>query len=213
MGVHAWSVLIALCGYTDGTLNGTMGSSGAMAPAMDVAAPMEAAGEEGRAAGGGFGVANPQGDWVSRVAGSAVGFAERYGWFVLLATVSVLLVLPRIQRLVRDLEEKGEAHRRREADLDKKREQARKIQAEAFEKKVREYEEKKAENGPSTTQVQDQLAAIEERAARLGLRPNGSGNKLGTGKKSKTGSYNPLMGGSFPRYRPESRGARGGGGG
>ena len=99
----------------------------------------------------------------------------------------------------------GEELRKREAMLDKQREQVRKKQAEAFEKRVRELE---AERASDTCRCEEErkrrLDEINERAARLGLQPRGEKLSEASSSRSKRGGdYNPLMGGgSLPRHRP-----------
>lgn len=96
----------------------------------------------------------------------------------------------------------GEANRKREADLDRQREQVRKKQAEAFEKRVQQLEEERRNNpSQSERERERRLEEINARAARLGLQPRGQA----TGQSSRNGrpEYNPLMGGknslsSFP---------------
>jgi len=102
----------------------------------------------------------------------------------------------------------GEEKRKREARLDKQREQVRKKQAEAFEKRVQELEKQRAENpGERDAERERRLEEINERAARLGFQPRGQPRKAnGTNARGRP-EYNPLMGGDVPRFRT-SRPAR-----
>jgi len=156
------------------------------------------------------GTTPPPVSWTSYLSfAGAVGFLERYGWFLLAAFVAASFLMPRFKRLVKKIDNNlnGEEHRRREARLDKQREQVRKKQAEAFEKRVQELEEQRR-NDPccNIDEREKRLQEINERAARLGF---AKGERT---KKSSRPEYNPLMGGDVPRYRTSRRAPPRGGG-
>ncbi|QDZ18084.1 hypothetical protein HOP50_01g05880 [Chloropicon primus] len=157
--------------------------------------------ETGGGGGGGFHVGS-QGAWYDLSVAGFVGFLETYGWFILAGVVATSFLLPSFQRFAKKVESGlyGEDLRRREAKLDKQREQVRKKQAEAFEKRVREIEEQTQSNATRREEERSRrLDEINERAARLGLQPRGE--KTGSSKRSS--SYNPLMGScELPRHRP-----------
>ena len=139
--------------------------------------------------------------WFNLLFAAAISL-ESYGWYVLGALLGASFLLPSLQRLAKRVETGlyGEELRKREAKLDRQREQVRKKQAEAFERRVREVERETATNAERREEErQRRLDEINERAARLGLQPRTKGKKTG----DSSSSYNPLMGScELPRHRP-----------
>ena len=168
------------------------------------AGAMEPASPPGGAEEGTFHVAaSPKGTaWFNLLFAAAISFLESYGWYVLGALLGASFLLPSLQRLAKRVETGlyGEELRKREAKLDRQREQVRKKQAEAFERRVREVERESATNAERREEErQRRLDEINERAARLGLQPRTKGKKTG----DSSSSYNPLMGScELPRHRP-----------
>merc|ERR1712144_106539 len=155
---------------------------------------------------------SPRGSWFSFSLAAGLAFLETYGWFLLAGIVATSFLMPSLQRWAKRIENNlnGEANRKREADLDRQREQVRKKQAEAFEKRVQQLEEERRNNpSQSERERERRLEEINARAARLGLQPRGQA----TGESSRNGrpEYNPLMGGDVPRFRTSRRSAPRGG--
>jgi len=146
---------------------------------------------------------------------SVIAFLETYGWYLLAGLVAASFLAPSVRKLLARIDDNlhGEDHRKREARLDKQREQVRKKQAEAFEKRLQEVEEQKRSDPccGGTSEREKRLEEINERAARLGLQPKSQAQLL---RESTSGrqNYNPLMSGDVPRYRPQGRPKPRGGG-
>ena len=134
--------------------------------------------------------------------------------YLLAGLVAASFLAPSVKKFLARIDDNlnGEEHRKREARLDKQREQVRKKQAEAFEKRIHEIEEQKR-NDPccQTSEREKRLQEINERAARLGLQPKTQGQLLSKSSNGRA-DYNPLMGGDVPRYRPAGRARPRGGG-
>ena len=153
------------------------------------------------AAAGSFHVANPKGAGFSALLSTLVVFLESYGWWFLGLVVATSFLLPSFQRLAKKVEDGlyGEEHRKREQRLDKQREQVRKQQAEAFERRVREVSEsRRSDLTVVEAERRRRLLEIEERERRLGL--GKPGQRVGGAPRGEGVG----MGGScaLPRHRP-----------
>ena len=147
---------------------------------------------------------------VASVVENALGI--NFHAFVACVTLVVALTYPKLaksasdrrdRRAMNDRERLERYQRNRQRALEKREEELRRA---ASETKGGRPELDRA------AALEEKLAEIDAKAARLGLKANVKGRKLGDGGPSRP-EWNPLMGGGASRgYRPTGRPRPGGGG-